>query len=194
MSSSCGSSPLIARLRSVESGRRVGRRSCDCPRRPLPEVLPAAARTRLGPLPVALASLAGLPAPPRTRGGEQGWAAVCPSRPPGRRALPHRAAARATSGECAGRESVTDRGRTASHPRLSRGRFGGACSIGQGCPAEAGVPPPPGGLGRRAGRSGFPTAPLSLPLAYDAPTLERLRALVTTHDPAGVLLAADDLH
>lgn len=32
------------------------------------------------------------------------------------------------------------------------------------------------------------------PLAYDAPTLERLRDLVSTHDPARVLLAADDLH
>jgi hypothetical protein len=31
------------------------------------------------------------------------------------------------------------------------------------------------------------------PLAYDAPTLEGLRELVMTHDPAGVLLAADDL-
>jgi hypothetical protein len=31
------------------------------------------------------------------------------------------------------------------------------------------------------------------PLGYDAPTLERLRSLVSTHDPAGVLLAADDL-
>ena len=30
-------------------------------------------------------------------------------------------------------------------------------------------------------------------LAYDGPTLECLRALVSAHDPAGVLLAADDL-
>jgi hypothetical protein len=31
------------------------------------------------------------------------------------------------------------------------------------------------------------------PRAYDAPTLARLRELVALHDPAGVLLAADDL-
>jgi hypothetical protein len=67
----------------------------------------------------------------------------------------------------------------------------------------AGVPPVADAVATRARTVLASLAPWSTgstlpnfgggPLAYDAPTLERLRALVTTHDPAGVLLAADDL-
>ncbi len=67
----------------------------------------------------------------------------------------------------------------------------------------AGVPPVADAVATRARTVLSALAPWSTgftlpnfgggPLAYDAPTLERLRALVTTHDPAGVLLAADDL-